>query len=227
MEVETVVKAKISGENNATVTKLVPVFLPEDLLAWLMGPLGLEVPRAAIDQYWRHARENACPWQDVSTDHQHIPLGLYGDAAKYSPDGKKIIGFYLNIVIWCPRVSRMSRWLLFSLDDTTCLGLQSLNPLFAAVVKSLIRCYDGILVQGQHHAFCVTELRGDWEWHALSLGLTRTWRTHQICWRCDCSKEPGVANNMLDFRDEPLWAATELTQVEFLSRCVSAQNPSS
>ena len=222
---ETLVKASLSGPDDVAIKKKIPLFLPEHLLAWLFGTLGLQMPPGSVQRYWDHAKNNNCPWQDLSHDGSHIPLGLYGDGAKYSPDGKKIIGYFLNVVIWCPRLARMSRWLLFSLENGSCLGARSLNPLFAVIVQSLARCFNGIDVQGGTLRFVVSELRGDWEWHALSFGMRRTWRQHEMCWRCECSRAPTAVNNFMDLRDDPMWQATEFSHLQFLANCISTTHP--
>ena len=220
----TLVKGK-SGEDHP-LSKQIPVILPERLLPYLFGTLQLQVPPESIGKYW----ETGCPWAHVS-EGDHIPLGLYGDAAKYcNATGEKVIGFFINIPIWNPRSARMSRWLLLALDESTCLGDRTLRPLFRSIVKSLICCYDGLAcsIDGNPRQlkFAVTELRGDWEWHCLALGLTRTWRNSLFCWRCDVSKQPGSLNQYLDFGDRPQWQNTELTHLQFLSNCVSHRNAS-
>ena len=48
------------------VPKMIPMVLPEDLLTYLYGELGLEIPDAEIEKYWKHAKEHGCPWANVS-----------------------------------------------------------------------------------------------------------------------------------------------------------------
>lgn len=220
---ETPVKSKLSGDDVTKVTRKVPVFLQETILTFLMGPLNLVVEDEAVEKFWDHARTFNCPWKDVSPGH-HQPLGLYGDAAKYSPLGQKIIGYFVNLVLWTPKSSRMSRWLLFSLENDECLGPESLNPLFAAIVRSLQRCYNGIMIEGKTMHFSVVELRGDWEWHVYSLGLLRSWRAINFCWRCDASKND-EDTTYWDLSDDPGWARTEKTELQFIATMVSPSHP--
>ena len=191
-----------------------------------MGTLKLEIESTFVQQYWSHAKEFQSPWAQVSPDSDHQPLGLYGDAAKYSPIGQKMIAFFLNLVLWAPKSSRMSRWILFTLENDDCLGLETLNPLFRPIVESLIKCYHGLqLPDGQIMKFAVTELRGDWEWHVLMFDLQRSWRMHQFCWRCDTTKTGGQYD-FLDLSDEPGWVESELTHAQFVARLVSPRFPS-
>lgn len=226
--VEVTVKEKLSGDDFTKTTMNIPLFMPKDILEFLVGNLGLIVEDQAISKYWRHARDFDCPWKNISPNSDHWPLGLYGDAAKYSPAGSKILAYFLNIVLWCPKSSRMSRWLLFSMEVDHCLGAESLNPLFGRIVESLESCYNGISINGSTYRFAVSELRGDWEWHVFALDLQRNWRMHKFCWRCQVTKCPGEEScNLLDLRDEPEWASTELSRTQFLAQMVSPSTASS
>lgn len=216
--VKTLIKGKTLDDPPRPVE--IPVILPDKLLMYLIGSLGLHVSQESIHKYWSHAKLTNCPWANVSPG-DHVPLGLYGDAAKYAVTGQKAVGYFLNIPIWNPKSARMSRWLLFGLNFDTALGAQTLRPLFYRLVESLHRCYAGIEMHGSLKKFAVTELRGDWEWHWYCFGLLRTWRSYMICWRCDASKQPGnLTNSYVDFNDHPQWADTELTELQFLSRCI-------
>ena len=219
--VETVVKEKLAGNDNTNKLAKVPVFLPEHILEHLFGPLGMEIPHEAVAKYWLHSQTHDCPWKHVSPCGNHIPLGLYGDAAKFAPTGEKIIAYFLNIILWTPKSSRMSRWLLFTLENDVCLWPQSLYPLFRVIVTSLLRCYNGLQIKGQRMCFAVCEMRGDWEWHVQSLDLQRNWRMHTFCWRCDVSKKPEAEHSMWDFSDQPSWVMSELNNVQFLARMVN------
>ena len=87
--VPTTVKEKLSGDDFTRTQLEIPLFLPEDILEYLVGTLGLEIEQQAVEKYWLHARTFDCPWKNVSLDSSHWLLGLYGDAAKYSPAGQK------------------------------------------------------------------------------------------------------------------------------------------
>lgn len=224
--VETVVKEKLSGDDVTTKPMAIPVFLPETILGHLFGPLNMTIQKEAVLKYWMHAKEFGCPWKDVSPDMDHLPLGLYGDAAKYAPTGEKIIAYFLNVVLWAPKSSRMSRWLLFSLENDHNLGPATLNPLMVPIVESLRKCWNGISFGSTTLKFAVSEIRGDWEWHVLCFDLQRNWRMHSFCWRCDVSKGPGEPNSYWDLSDHPEWAETELTHVQFLARMISPRTSS-
>ena len=179
----------------------------------------MEIGDDAVEKYWSHAKIHNCPWKDISPGY-HCPLGLYGDGAKYAPTGEKIIAFFLNIVLWAPKSSRMSRWLLFSVENDQSLGPATLNPLLAPIVQSLCKCFNGLPILGRKMHFAVSELRGDWEWMVALFDLRQSWRTSTFCWRSGVSKRPGDDLSFWDVSDVPEWERTQLSHLEFLAQMI-------
>ena len=201
-----------------------PVYLPSDILRYLFGDLGMDIPQEAVEKFWSHAWQYNLPWKELSHCHKHMPIALYGDSAKYSPAGQKITAFFMNIVLWAPRVSRMSRWLLFTVETDMIAGPQTINPLLRPIVEDLISLYNtGLQVGPDDRKFFATcELRGDWEWHVFLFSMRRTWRHDRFCWRCEVDKKND--NNFMDLSDNPKWSETELSQVQFLARIIPSSN---
>ena len=83
---KTVVKGKLR-ESDPIPAEL-PMTSPDDLLRYLFCVVGLEIPRESIEEYWRHCKENGCPWSHMS-DGDHIPCAIYGDSAKFSAAGER------------------------------------------------------------------------------------------------------------------------------------------
>ena len=106
----------------------------------------------------------------------------------------------MSVVLWVPRVSRMSRWLLFTVENDLCLGIT--------------------IGDTQLH-FATTELRGDWEWHAYTFSMMRNWKHHKFCWRCEATKFDHPI--FLDLDNEPAWATTQFSQLQFLARIIHHQ----
>ena len=207
------------------VPKSIPIVLPENLLSYLFRDLHLEIPDDAVTQYWRHAKEHKCNWSDIS-DGVHIPCALYGDSAKFSTAGEKITCVFFSLPLWNPRSARSRIWLLFALETYYILGGLTMYPLYRKIVESMWKLYrEGLQVGDKTLYFAVTELKGDWEWHEFSLGLTRSWRNHKFCWRCEASKNTDVGPSYVDFADQPAWEPTRLSHVEFLSRCIDPRKP--
>ena len=185
-----------------------PVLLPEKIVAYLMKS-GLSIPEEHVRRYWAHHRSVGVPW---ATCHEsagdHIPIGLYGDGAKYGESNeKKVWGIWMNLVLFRPASVRMSRFLLVAIDHELMLGMRTLYPLLDAIVQSLNRMFDNF----HGRRFAVSEIRGDWEFHYLVFRMTKYWNSSLICWRCQSSKglHDAPETCYMDFRDDPSWAQTE------------------
>ena len=207
------------------MTVKVPVLLPHMVLAYLFDKVGVEISSDVLRGYWSHCKR-FCAWaRDDTLDGSHIPVTLYGDTARYGQgfDQSKVTGCFLSLVLWRPKSTRMSQWLLWSLSAGLSLGWKSHNPLYLAVVKSLNACFDGLTPSGQPlgRKFCVTQLKGDWEYHAQTWRLERFWKKRFICWRCDAENHSLARHSMIDvMSDSPSWRATEFSHNAFVVRAM-------
>jgi hypothetical protein len=217
--VKTVVKGKLR-ESDPIPAEL-PMTSPDDLLRYLFCVVGLEIPRESIEEYWRHCKENGCPWSHMS-DGDHIPCAIYGDSAKFSAAGEKVTCIFFSLPLWNPRAARRRIWLLFLLETYRMVGSRTLYPFYKKIVEAMHKLYhDGIECGGTTLRFVITEIKGDWEWHCDALSLKRSWRNSQFCWRCDASKVTSPDFPCyLDFRDHPDWEHTQLTNAQFLGQCI-------
>ena len=57
-----------------------------------------------------------------------VPLGIYGDDARFTKSGDKIIMVSVNAVLHEPRVGEIKRYPVFTLREFLCLGNRSLFP---------------------------------------------------------------------------------------------------
>ena len=202
----------------------VPVLLPHQVLAYLFETVGVEISQAAVDEYWSHCKQY-CPWASSSEmDGAHLPISLYGDSARYGQnyDMSKVTGCFMSLVLWRPKSTRMSQFLLWNLDGQLSLGSRSHNPLFAAIVRSLNAAFYGRTPNGASlpHKFCVTQYKGDWEFHWQTWRLARYWKTRYICWRCDAENHHLARHSMADVSEAPSWRATELSHNQFVVSCM-------
>ena len=202
--VNTVLRKMVDSDDEVACDH--PILLPEHVLAYLLDS-GMDIPEAAVTRYWQHHRDMFVPWAlQHGSDGSHIPIGLYGDAAKYGDvNSKKIWGIWMNVVLFRPQSVRMSRYLLFAVDHETSLGVRTIYPLLAECVRSLNSLYDGVLGR----KFCVTEIRGDWEFQYMIFRMRRFWNSSSLCWRCEAAKSihAAPANSFLDFSENPGWKA--------------------
>ena len=221
VQVQTMMRGKLRESDPVPVD--IPITLPEDLLRYLFCDVGLRIPECEIQKYWKHTRDTNCPWSGMS-EGDHIPCAIYGDSAKFSLAGEKVTCIFFSLPLWNPRAARRRIWLLCAIETFRMLGGRTLFPIYRRIVQSMWQLYEhGLQVDGKTLRFCVTELKGDWEWHYDALSLKRSWRNSQFCWRCEASKtaQSDGFPSYLDFRERPDWEEAQLTHTEFLARCIS------
>ena len=220
--VKTVVRKR--EDSSEEVETYIPVLLPHLILEYLFNEAGLEIRPSVLQKYWQHCKA-VMPWASSSDfDGSRIPISLYGDTARYGQgyDQSKVCGFWMSLVLWRPRSTRMSNWLLWCLNADLSLGARSHNPLLLACVQSLNAAFNGETPAGvpMAHKFAVTEIRGDWEFQYQSFQMTRFWKSRFICWRCDAENHANAENRYLDLKESPSWENTELTHIQFLNMVV-------
>ena len=73
--------------------------------------------------------------------------------------------------------------------------------------------------------FCVTELKGDWQWHKIAMRSRSTWQSlKEVCFLCNASgrsSDPGMLYYCLD--ESPSWKFYNLT--EFLAEQMTLTGP--
>ena len=217
--IETVVRQKIDAEDETTAK--LPVLLPSTILKYLIE-IGVQMPPQKVAEYWAHHRNKGVPWALAhQSDGSHIPIGIYGDAAKFGDtNDKKVWGIWMNLPLFRPASARMSRYLLFAVEHEMSFGMKTIFPLLQAVVDNLNSFYgSGIL----GHKFATTEVRGDWEFHYLVFRMKKFWKSSSICWRCLATqglRDP-PATCYLDFSDNPGWKATHhRTHQDFITSVI-------
>ncbi|CAE7325076.1 unnamed protein product [Symbiodinium sp. CCMP2592] len=224
--VSTRVKAKV--DSTMVVEEKIPVLLPHRVFLYLFNVLGLLIRPEDIDQYWQH-QKSFCTWASHNDlDGKHVPVTIYGDTARYGQgyDQSKITGCFMSLPLWRPKSTRMSQWLLFSVDADRSLGPETLNPLYLAIVESLNEAFHGRTPEGWPlpHKFSVTEIKGDWEFHYHTFQLRRYWKTRWVCWRCHAEHHDNAAHSCYDFDDHPAWEATPISSFYFLANIVKRDN---
>ena len=217
--VQTIMKKKLNSAETQNVK--IPVFLPHKILLYLFNVLGLAIPWEKLQTYWQHLKLHL-PGGTKNIEGTPIPLCLYGDTARYGQgfDQSKITGFWLSIPLWRPKSTRMSQWLLWSLNADLSCGEQSHNPLYLAIVRSLNSCINGETPEGGKlpSSFAVTEIRGDWEWFWQTFRLKQWYKTKKICWRCSAENAENATHCYLDVSENPSWLDTMYTHNDFMLR---------
>ena len=165
-----------------------PIVYPHRIISYLFNVVGLEMRDSDVVAFWRHAKEFGQGWAKFSaaTEH-HIPLGVYGDGAQLITQYKKekLIGLFLNLILYRPRSTRCSRYLLFACDEERLVKNRTMNAVFRRLLWSFEALYTGLnpsapppgaclspadlqragtRITAEGRVFAVVELRGDWAW---------------------------------------------------------------
>ena len=113
-------------------------------------------------------------------------------------------------MVYRPRSTRLSRFMLFSIENHLILSMhETINPLLRVIVESLNMCAES---GAGGRRFLVTELRGDQSWFRLLFQHRSYWKTNSVCFRCSASqKDP---ENSYLFYDK--WMNTRRSTEQFL-----------
>eukprot|EP00438_Fugacium_kawagutii_P028635 Skav212766 [mRNA] locus=scaffold2545:486315:486737:- [translate_table: standard] len=101
----------------------------------------------------------------------------------------KIYGIFLSVVLFRPKATRTSRYLLCTIESSRVLDVQStIYPLLEVVKNSLnLACEDG----AGGRRFLVTELRGDQSWFRYIFRHKSWWVKNEVCFRCAATARSG------------------------------------
>lgn len=228
--------------------KGVPMLNILSLVQYLFDQHGIQISSERLHSFWQHAKA-FLPWgsrHPASAEEAHIPLGVYGDECRYtSASGQleKMIVITINIVLWRPRSSRNSRFIVCCLRESLSLGRRTLWPLLEYVAWSLNVLYDGrkpvtgfknnigltpnVQSTGDDDWICkdklrfiLSEIRGDWSWHISSLGLSSRWNSRSMCFKCNAQRHLAggpLGTSYMDFSPTANWIQNQTSQVEFIN----------
>lgn len=223
-----------------------PIVYPHRVLSYLFDTVGIDVPDEDVVSYWRHSREVGEPWaiNNPATEH-HVPLGIHGDAARLYTQYKfeKMVGIFFNVVLFRPRSIRFSRYMLFSIPHHKLYKNRTLNAVWHNLAWSFNCCFNGVNptagprgealvgknleragtpITKMNRKFCVTEYRGDWEWHRDTWRPYATWQGIQTCLKCPAvaKGDPQYLYHNTSGSCEPRckWIQEEYSLVQFVSR---------
>ena len=173
-----------------------------------------------------------------------IPSGFYGDAAQLITKARieKLLCFF-NIVVFRPRSTRYSRFLLWSCDSSLIYKNRTANSILRWLVWSFNALYEGKYpvarpgnrpleayerdLAGQwltHKRLLlqVVELRGDWEFQKLIWQFKCSWKggvNVGICYHCPAMGKCGDAGLYYWNEDDEnsSWARQEFNTTEYLA----------
>lgn len=187
---------------------------PFSVVKYMFSDGGVCIDPKDIKQFWNHHCTVGSPWAsgwEAAAEKQHVPLGLFGDAAKVRQlsyqKAEKMLGIFLNAPLWRPRSCRAARWLLFAIREEDLFENKTLDAVYHHICWSLNCLYDdkypstgprGQELTGKQKEragksicgglkFCVTELRADWLYHRQCMRFSSSWKAgvHKgVCFLC-------------------------------------------
>ena len=194
-----------------------PILDPHRVLDFVSRRVGIKVDPDVLRHYWTTAAANGLGWATHHNDMSGVPVGIYADETKYGlqESQEKILGIFINLVLFRPRNVRLSRFLVFSIrSDLMLPGTATLYPVLNHVVWSMNWASKGVWPNKDVHGgalpaaqaakamsslgarFYVTELRGDLAWHKHAWGFEKSgWQSMNTCFFCG-AKSSGANTNL-------------------------------
>lgn len=185
------VPVKGTGPNGDVGYAEVPVQLPHRILEFLIAECGLQIPDELVKCYWQHLDDMS---DEVAVNSRQFraacsepvwPLGIHGDEASMQLNNAPydaVYGIWLNLVLFRPKSTRLSRFLLCSVESTKMLTAEAtLFPILEVLVNSLNLATES---GAAGKRFICTELRGDQAWFRLLFRHKSWWIARNICFRC-------------------------------------------
>lgn len=119
---------------------------PHLLLHHLFTTTGIQVRESDVRQFWRHVRHTSpqVGYVESPASDSHIPVAVYGDAAKLSTAGGKMIGIFLSLPLWRPYSTRCGCWCLWALEEHKLYRHVTLNKVYRRIAYSLNIAFKGL-----------------------------------------------------------------------------------
>lgn len=217
------VKVQIQLPNDTEEETLLPVQLPYDIVKYLICDCGLVLDDALVSNFWSHLESvgdgHALATQQFRTLAGRVwPLGFYGDEAAMglvNAPTNQIFGLYLNFPLYRPKSTRLSRFLVFSVESDKIISMEKTVFPALEVIKESFNRLTSVGVGGVR--FLVSELRGDQVFFRSLFKHKSWWKAKNMCFRCRATAGPGPMNYCtLPENANDGWKSTERATNEFL-----------
>lgn len=215
------VKVPIRLSDGSVSAGKYPVQLPFDILQFLICDCNLNIDGRLLDQYWGHLDNVSDDWALTTEEYRATagvvwPLGFYGDEAAIgliNAPTNKILGLYMNIVVFRPTSTRMGRYLLFSIEsDKVVSPEETIFP----VVDVITASFNKLTEQGIGHIrFLLSEIRGDQVFFRYLFQRRSWWKHTEVCFRCKADSKCGSLNYCI-YDSPDGWRTTLRSTAEFL-----------
>jgi len=191
-------------------------------MEYLMGPCQLKISDASVNQYWSHLESTNDTWALTTKEWREAvggrvwPLGLYGDEAcmgLITDPYNQIYGIFMNVILFRPSATRLSRYLLFAVESDT---IESVEQTLYPVLELIIASFNKLTAEGiRGTRFLVSEIRGDQAFFRYLFKHKSWWRATDVCFRCCATSKPGPLNYAI-YESPHGWNTTCRTTEEFL-----------
>ena len=219
------VSVKINGKDGKPVQVDMQMLLPEAIVKHLFS-CGLEIDDRIVNSYWSHLENVNDDWAVQTESFRSavsrpvLPLGCYGDEAQEGLQNApllKIFGIFMNLPLYRPKATRLSRYLIFCIESSKVYSIQ--ETLFP-VLRRMVESFNLLTEIGVgDRRFLVSEVRGDQVFIRQVFSHKSMWTANQICFRCAaCTGGPLSYTNY-----DGDWASTVRSTEDFIQDELPAQ----
>lgn len=217
----------IKMPDESSLETLFPIQLPHKILEYLVSQCHLSCADLQVEKYWKHLESVGDDFALSTREFRRLarspvwPLGIHGDEAAIgliNAPTNKINGIFLNLVLFRPKATRLSRYLLFAIESEKMWSMiDTIYPVLEALTESLNLCAEKG-VGGRR--FLLSEIRGDQVWFRQIFRHKAYWLGNHICFRC---KATAQATNMsyAVYNSDGSWTSTRRSTNEFLEEELS------
>lgn len=205
-----------------------PLQLPYDIVKYLLVECGLQIDQKLVSEFWEHLEKVGDTWALASHEFRRIagvvwPLGLYGDEAAMglvvSPTSE-IFGLYLNLPLFRPKSTRLSRYLLFSIVSDSIWSMEeTIYPVLEAITIS-VNSLTATGINGVR--FLLSEIRGDQKFIHEIFKHRSWWKAKEVCFRCGAVATQTALNYCI-YDSIDGWRTTLRSTDEFLQDQLPAE----
>lgn len=205
----------------------VPIQLPHRVLHYLTSECKLDINDNLVRNYWQHLETMG---DDVALQTKEFrqlaggdggslcwPLGFHGDEANIgivNNPTNKVIGMTLNLPLFRPHQTRLSRYLLFVIESERVWSVpDTIYPVLDAITHSFNYAAEHG-VAGRR--VILTEIRGDQSWLRFIFRHDAYWIGNNVCFRCKASAKPTSLNYCLNGAPGG-WESTVRSTAEFIN----------
>ena len=217
------VKVGIKLENETEGETTLPVLLPFDVMKYLLVECKFKIDQDLLTNFWMHLETVSDNWamstkafREACGSQEVWPLGLYGDEAVMglvNAPTSQIFGLYMNAPLYRPKSTRMSRYLLFSVEIDK---ISSMEKTVFPVLQVITESFNKLTSVGIGNVrFLLSEIRGDQVFFRSIFKHKSWWTCTQMCFRCHASAHPGPLHYM-NYDGNSSWTSTLRSTEEFL-----------